>query len=237
MTATFLKGRLKVRQAKNGYRFAIDSVILANHVPLQKQARVMDLGTGCGIVALILASRFPQSTIWGLELQASLAGMAAENVVSNGFERRIGIIRGDLRNFHLAARIPKMDWIVSNPPYRPRKAGRINPEMEKAIAMHEIEADIEAVSQAASRLLKPAGGLFLIYPAERVADLFAALRKFGIEPKYLRWVHTRRQHEARRILVQGAKDGRPGVKVAPPLIVCRDDGTYTNEIERMLSFT
>lgn len=231
----FFKGRLQVKQAKDGYRFAIDSVILANHVPLKVNARILDLGTGCGIIALILARRFPDSTIWGLELQPSLAALAVENILLNRLEKQIGIIRGDLRHFVLAAKAPKMDWVVSNPPYRKKDAGRLNPELEKAIAMHELTADIKGVVAAAGRVLKPAGGLFMIYPAERITDLLTAMRNGEIEPKSLRMVHTRRQNEARRVLVKGVKHGRPGLKVAASLVVGHDDGTYTAEMRRMMA--
>jgi tRNA1Val (adenine37-N6)-methyltransferase len=231
----FCKGHLQVKQAQNGYRFAIDSVILANHIPLTAKARVLDLGTGCGIVALILARRFPDSTIWGLELQKLLAALAAENVILNNFEKQIGIIRGDLCNFSLAPKALKMDWVVSNPPYRKKEAGRLNPEVEKAIAMHELTTDIKDVVAAAGRVLKPAGGLFMIYPAERITDLFLAMRAGDIEPKVLRMVHTRRQNEARRVLVKGVKHGHSGLAVAAPLIVHNDDGSYTAEMQRMMA--
>ncbi len=229
----FFDGRLRVRQSADGYRFSLDAVILAWHVAPAAGAKVVDIGTGCGIIPLILAYRHQGITIEGLEIQPQLATLARENVTANRMEDRITIHCEDITR--AAAKMPagKTDLVICNPPFRKTDDGRLNPNPERAIARHEITATLAEIIAAAGRLLRTAGDFAAVYPATRLVDMVSALRQENIEPKELRMIHSRTNEPAKLILVKGKKNGRPGIAVPAPLIIYHDDGTYTAEAKKM----
>lgn len=231
----FFDGQIRVRQPRTGYRFSIDAVLLGHLARPRPSDRVADLGTGCGIVALILAHRFPGIRLWGIELQPSLASLARRNVRENGLEDRISITEADLRTLRLQERQRPFDMVVSNPPYRRRRSGRINPDPQKAIARHEIESRLSDVVAAARRLLKRSGRLVIIYPAERSADLLVEMRAARIEPKSIRTIHSHIDAEAKLVLAEGAYGAGPGVKIEAPLAIYGPDGNYGPEVAAMFT--
>lgn len=225
-------GKLRVFQEKDGYRFSIDAVLLAGFVWLRKGERIIDLGTGVGIIPLILGKRWEGAEqIVGIEIQAGLTELAQRNVLINGFEGLIHIVQGDIRRVEDAFPPAAFDVVVTNPPYYRVSSGRINPYPPKAIARHEVMCTIDAVLRAARYLLKEGGRIFIIYPAQRAVTLLDKLRSATLEPKTLRWVHSREGEEAAFILVEAYKGGGEGVKVLPPLCVYSSDGRYTPEME------
>lgn len=232
---TFLNGRLQVRQERGGYRFSIDAVLLAHQAVQYPGPVVLDLGTGCGIIPLILASRNPSFRIFGVEIQESLAALAAANVAANGMADRITIIRGDMKTLNRPETGGPVDMVVANPPYRRVASGRMNPDRQRAIARHEIKATVNDAVQTARRMLDISGRFLTVYPAERLTELLGRMTDGGIEPKRLRTVHSRRDTAARLVLVEGNKGGRPGMTVAPPLIIYRENGDYTGEVARMFT--
>jgi tRNA1Val (adenine37-N6)-methyltransferase len=127
-----------------------------------------------------------------------------------------------------------VDVVFSNPPYRKVLSGRINPDSERAVARHEIKGTLSDVVSVAEKLLRPSGRLWVIYAAERIADLLAQMRAFRLEPKRLRLVHSRPNSDAELVLAEGRKRGRPGLKVVSPLIVHKEDGGYTEELKEMI---
>jgi tRNA1Val (adenine37-N6)-methyltransferase len=232
---SFLGGRLKVLQSRDGYRFSIDALVLAHHaVPHANDQRAADLGCGCGIIPLVLALRHPHVQIFGVEIQPRLVDLAARNVRLNGFEARVTILEADLQSLSPQALGGAVDMLVSNPPYRRSASGRVNPHAERAIARHEIAMTLTGLIAAARRLLRTGGRLWLIYPAERLAELMAGLHRGGLEPKYLRMIHSFAGGEAQRVLVQAGKAARVGLTVAPPLFIYREPDQYTAEVESML---
>lgn len=232
-TDTFFNGQVSVRQNRNGYRFSIDAVILAWHAGLYPATAILDLGTGCGIIPLILAARKPNAGIWGVEVQESLAGIAETNAGENGFGDRIGILHKDMKDLKRSDIPSPVNLVVSNPPYRKARSGRVNPNRQRALARHEILAELSDVLDAAWRVLELSGKCLVIYPAERICDILTQMRRFRLEPKYLRMIHSRAGENAKLVMVEGVKGGRPGTKTGPPLIVYKDDGAYTDEIDRM----
>ncbi len=228
-------GRLRVLQKENGYRFSIDAIILAHHIPLKDGDIAVDLGTGCGIIPLILAQRNPSAQFYGFEVQQDLADLAVRNVQLNQMEDRVAVIHGDIKDFESYLRPGLADIVFSNPPYRKLLSGRLNPSPEKAVAKHEIKASLLDVVSVAERLLRPLGRLVLIYPAERTADLITQMRAFRLEPKRLRIVYSRQGSAAELILAEGSKHGKPGLYISAPLIVCKPDGTYTDEVKEMMA--
>ncbi|MFZ5573489.1 MAG: tRNA1(Val) (adenine(37)-N6)-methyltransferase [Thermodesulfobacteriota bacterium] len=230
-TDTFFNGKLTVRQDRDGYRFSIDAILLAGHITPRPGDRIVDLGTGCGILPLILAYRFPQIRIVGLEIQPALAVVARDNVLENRLSDRIEIRCADMRKI-TAMDFPRpVDMVITNPPYRKSESGRINPDRQRAVARHEIEVTLEDVVDAAVRILRTSGKFIAVYPALRAAELIHAMRASGIEPKKLRTVHSRNGDDAKLVLVEGRKGAGAGLTVSPPLFIYREeDDAYTEEV-------
>lgn len=236
---TFFEGRIQVRQHRDGYRFSIDAVILAQHAADGGQSRpgkarhVLDLGTGCGIIPLILAFKRPLDRITGVEVQEELAGLARANIADNGMADRVAILHRDLKTLKPGDLEGPVDLVVSNPPYRKAGSGRMNLQGQRAAARHEIHAALPDVIGAAARMLEISGRFAAIFPAERLVALLTGMRAARIEPKYLRMVHSRMDTGAKLALVEGMKGGRPGLGVAPALVIYRADGSYTDEAAGM----
>lgn len=222
------EGRLKILQKKAGYRFSIDALLLAHFAEPGPEDRIMDLGTGCGIIPMILAFRRKATGIIGVEVQPSLADLARRNVALNRLTPRIKIWEKDLKD--LTGKNLKggaFDVVLSNPPYRKAGSGRVNPNQEKALARHEIKATLEEVLRVAHYLLKDKGRLVMIYPGSRAVDLIRAMSRFHLEPKRLRLVHSHAQDEACLLLVEALKEGHAQAKILPPLILYDTEGNYT----------
>ena len=226
-------GRLKIHQPRYGYRFSIDSVLLAHHAKVQPDEIVLDLGTGCGIVPIVMCYRQPGVSIWAVEIQAPLAELALLNVQQNGMQDRIAVHQADLRdlkNVHL----PKtFNLIVTNPPFRQTNIGRLNPDGQRAVARHELKVDLKDVLKCARRRLRKGGRLMTIYTTDRLPELMTKMQYFGIEPKYLRMVHTRPHFNAKRVLIEGVRGSKSGIKVAPPLLLHGTDGQFSPEVLAM----
>lgn len=226
-------GRIKVFQHRQGYRFSIDAVLLAAFSAPGAQDRIVDLGAGCGIIPLILGFRHPAANITGIEVQPELAELAARNVAANGLAARVTIIRGDMKSLSIQAVSGPVDLVISNPPYRKGRSGRVNPHPQRAVARHEVLATLQDVTAAAARLLGIGGRFAIVYPAERITDLLTNLRSAGIEPKRIQTVHANNHDPARLVLVSGIKSGGPGAAVLEPLVIYRPDGAYTDRVQAM----
>jgi tRNA1Val (adenine37-N6)-methyltransferase len=224
---TLFEGRLNILQKKQGYRFSIDALLLANFPQPYPDDRMIDLGTGCGIIPLILFYRKRAAKIIGVEIQPSLADLARRNAALNRCSSKFQILEEDLRNLEERFGRESFDRVFVNPPYRKVGSGRINPHSEKAIARHEVRAALEDVLRCAHSLLKDKGRLDMIYPASRSADLLRGLSKLHLEPKRLQFVHSHERDEARLILVEALKEGRAQVKILPPFFLYDSSGNYT----------
>ncbi len=218
----FMGGRLKLIQSKTGYRFSIDAILLSQFVTIKQGDRVVDLGTGCGIIPLILLLTKPVGYTFGLEIQWDLADQAARNTVLNGYERKMGVILGDIKNPPFAP--SSADVVTCNPPYRPKNSGRINPDLQRAIARHEMLASLDDILTATSRILRAKGRLAMIYPAVRMVELLVRMKGFNLEPKRLRIVYPGMKSEAKLALIEATLGGRKGLKVLPPLL---DQGEFS----------
>lgn len=233
-TDTFYNGALIIRQHRYGYRFSIDSAILAGHVHPKPLDAIVDLGTGCGIIPLMLGFRNPEIRIYGVEIQPEMAQLASQNVALNRMEGQIEIWHGDIKS--LRGEIPgPVDHVVCNPPYRPVNSGRINPNSQRAVARHEIKATLADIISAARSVLKPSGLLTIIYPASRTADLVFQMRTYGVEPKWIRMIHSRVDASAKRVLIRGVQGAAPELCVAPPLYIYEKDRNYTQEVNALLN--
>ncbi len=232
-TDDLFNGRIRVRQALDGYRFSIDAVLLANLAePLPGHA-VLDLGTGCGIIPLIMAYRQPASRLYGIEIQADLADLAMDNVAANGMADRIAIRTGDMASLKQDDLPEAIDMVVCNPPYQKAGAGRVNPNAQRAVARHEIRITIADVLKAARRVLRVSGRFVMIYPVERLNEVLAAMHDLDLEPKNLTSVHSYRHSNASRMVVEGVRGGRPGIGIRPPLVLYERPGKYGKAIAAM----
>lgn len=220
---TFFNGKLQITQKKKGYRFSMDAVLLSQFIKIRKNERVMDLGTGCGILPLLLSHTTKAHSFVGVEIQKGLAECAEKNVFLNHLENRISILKQDFRELKGTFPPGSFDVVLSNPPYRRYRTGRINPAMEKAVARHEMKGTLEDLISIASYLLPPKGRCYLIFPALRAVDLFVSLRGGKLEPKRLQFVHPRIAEEAKFILIESIKDSGVELKIMDPLILHESD--------------
>jgi tRNA1Val (adenine37-N6)-methyltransferase len=211
-----MEGRLALIQSKTGYRFSVDALLLAQFATVRKADVIVDLGTGCGVLALLLLLTKPLGRAYGLEIQSELAGQARRNAVLNGFEDRMEVVRGDIRNPPF--REGFADLVICNPPYRPARSGRINPDRRRAIARHEILASLDHILAAGKKTLKSRGRFSIIYPASRAADVMAKMRLQGLEPKRVRVVYPGPMERAKLILVEARSGGAGGLIIEPPII-------------------
>ena len=225
-----LDGHLRVFQKKKGYRFSLDSILLAHFVSLKPRSCAIDLGCGSGIILLILAKRFPQVDCTGLEIQENLALLAQKNSQLNGLDSYIKIFAGDARKIKNIFLARSFDTVIFNPPYRKINSGRINPHPEKAIARHEINGSLKDFLKAAQYLLKPAGRVFTIYPAKRLVELVYLFRNSSIEPKKMKLVFSDYFSEAEFALVEGKSGGREELKIESPLFIHDQNKNYTEEM-------
>jgi len=233
-TDTFFEGRLKVQQTRAGYRFSIDAVLVAHHVTPRPGDTILDLGTGCGIIALILAYRHPDVTLYGVEVQAPLAELARVNAKANHLAGRITTLQKDLRDLTPEALGRRIDWVVSNPPFHKANSGRMNPHAQRAIARHEIMTTLQDVVATAGRMLSIGGRFATICAVERLTGMLVYMRQAQLEPKRMRMVHSVKGREAKLFLIEGVKGGRPGLTVGPTLYIYNDAGLYTDEVARMM---
>jgi tRNA1Val (adenine37-N6)-methyltransferase len=232
-TDTFFDGKIRITQDRTGYRFSLDAVLLAYFADPRSGDKVLDLGTGCGIIPLILAYRQPHIALYGVEVQTELAELADSNVRENQLEDRITVFCTDMKLLRPDMTAGPVDLVVCNPPFRRQGSGRINPDAQRAVARHEIKANLGEIIQTSHRMLRTAGRLVLIYTAGRLTDILSRMRTDGIEPKFIRMIHSRQDTEAVLILIEGVKGGRPDLKIAPPLIIYDKKTDYTDEVESM----
>ena len=219
---TFFNGSLQILQKKKGYRFSVDAVLLSQFCRIRKSEKVIDLGTGCGVLPLLLSHTTKAHSFVGVEIQKELAELGKKNVILNHLEDRVLILQRDFRELKDAFPPESFDVVLSNPPYRKYRTGRVNPAMEKAIARHEIKGTLEDLLSIASYLLPPKGRCYLIFPALRTVDLLVVLRSQRLEPKRLQFVHPRLEEDAKFILSESIKDSGVELRVMDPLILQGD---------------
>ncbi|MDT8316382.1 MAG: tRNA1(Val) (adenine(37)-N6)-methyltransferase [bacterium] len=226
-------GSLKIIQKKSGYRFSVDAVLLAGFAGVKKGDSVVDLGSGSGVIPLILSARHENINVTGIELDGESADMARRSIGMNNLSEKISIVEGDIRGIKRLFQPECFNSVLANPPYGKPDSGRINPNEQVATARHEIAGNLDDFLKAASYLLKYRGRLSIIYPARRVADLIAGMRRFNVEPKRMQMVHSREGDGASLVLVEGVKGGGVETEVMKPLYIYAPDGSYTGELEEM----
>ncbi len=221
---------LRLIQKKDGFCFGVDAVLLSHFAQVSKKSRVIDLGTGTGIIALLLAAKKEPSSVIGLEIQEEMAEMASRSVTLNKLESVVEIVHGDIKAAVSLFGASSFDAVVSNPPYMGKGNGLVNPQDTKAISRHEILCTIEDVISAAAGLLRPGGKFSMVHRPQRLADIIFFMRKYSIEPKWLRFVQPSPGRKPNLLLISGTKNGNPELTVQEPLYIYDENGQYSEEI-------
>jgi tRNA1(Val) A37 N6-methylase TrmN6 len=224
-----LRNDLKIIQSDDVFSFSMDAVLLARFCSVPARGKVMDLCTGNGVVPLLVSTR-TKARLWGVEIQERLADMASRSVKLNGLEDRIHIENGDLKEIHQKVGMGTYDLVTVNPPYLPVTAGEQNMNVHFAAARHEIFCTLEDVVAACSRLVKYGGKVAMVHRPGRLVDILTLMRKYRLEPKRVRFVHPRVGDEANMVLVEGIREGKPDLRMLPPVIVYGPEGGYTEEL-------
>ena len=224
---------IKVYQNKDGYRFSVDAVLLYTFADMRYARNIADLGTGSGIIGLLLARKYPKASVSLVELQESLYGLALKNIEINGLNGRVTAVLADIKHLRDDFACMTYDLVVSNPPFRKPTTGRLSVGRERAIARHELTLKISELAETASYLLKAKGRFFMIYHPERILEAFDALRLSRLEPKRVRFVHNDAGAESKIVLIEAVKEARPGLKIENPLFIYNTDGSYTAEVSAM----
>lgn len=222
---------LKIIQNKNGFCFGIDSVLLVNFAKeIKKQSKVLDLGTGTGIIPILLSGKVELKKAIGVEIQKDVANMAKRSVSLNNLDDKIEIINENVINIGKLYPKQYFDVVITNPPYKKIGTGIINESEAKIISRHEITANLEDFIKTARDMLKDKGEFFMVHRPERLVDIISLMRKFKIEPKKLRFVCPNKNKEPNMVLIKGIKNAKEFLKIEKNLYVYNEDGNYTDEI-------
>lgn len=245
MTELLKEGERFDDLARNNYRiiqnpskfcFGMDAVLLTGFTKVKEGETVLDLGTGTGIIPILLEAKTNGSHFTGLEIQEESADMARRSVQLNQLENKVSIITGDIKEARQLFGAATFDVVTSNPPYMNQKHGLENPHLPKAIARHEILCSLEDVVAQASMLLKPNGRFYLVHRPFRLAEIIRVLSKYKLEPKRMKMVHPFINKEPNMVLIEAIKGAKPMITVEAPLIVYQEPGKYTDEIYEIYGY-
>ncbi|MDY3918990.1 MAG: tRNA1(Val) (adenine(37)-N6)-methyltransferase [Candidatus Limivivens sp.] len=220
----------QIIQNKEKFCFGMDAVLLSGFARVREGEQVLDLGTGTGIIPILLAAKTPAGHLTGLEIQPESADMARRSVLLNNLEERISIIEGDIREATQIFDAASFDVITSNPPYMTGNHGLVNPDMPKAIARHEICCTLEDLIGQTEKLLRPGGKFFLVHRPFRLAEILSSLVTHHLEPKRMRLVYPFVDKEPNMVLIEAMRGGKSRITVEKPLIVYKEPGVYHDEI-------
>lgn len=226
-------GNLKIVQPTKGYRFSIDAVLIAHFCLLEGVKTVVDLGSGSGVIPLILSQRDKGIIIKGVEIQESMVDRAKRSIQINHLEERIQIIHGDIKKIGDVLPPESAELVVCNPPFWRKNEGWVSQNREEAVARHELEVDFAYIVKAAYYLLPSRGKFAFIQRADRFLEGFKLLEKNNIGISRVRWVHSRKDQTAKLVLVEGIKNKPPNLKILPPLIIYEDHGDYCQELKEI----
>lgn len=220
----------KIIQNSEGFCFGIDAVLLSGFAKVKKGETALDLCTGTGIIPILLEAKTNGEHFSAIEIQEQSADMAKRSVKLNNLEKKIDIVTGDIKECTKYFKASSFNVITCNPPYMANNVGYINDSSPKALARHEILCNINDVFNAANKMLKYGGRMYMVHRSERLADIFNSARKYNIEPKTMQLIQPCESKGSDLVLLELSKGGKAGLKVLPALIIYKPDGSYTDEV-------
>ena len=220
----------QIIQKKNGFCFGMDAVLLSGFARVKQGEKAIDLGTGTGIIPILLEAKYEGEHYTGLEIQDEVAEMAARSVALNHLEEKVSIVKGDIKEASRLFGAASFDVVTSNPPYMNDAHGLKNPDLPKAIARHEVLCTLDDVAREAATLLRPGGRFYMVHRPHRLIEIITALTKYKLEPKRMKMVHPFVDKEANMVLIEAVRGGKSMIKVEAPIVVYREPGVYTQEI-------
>ena len=233
---TLFNGKVRCAQHEDGYRFSVDPVLLGHFVSPAKGSSVLDLGSGCGVISLILAHRHPETSITCLELQTDLLSLIQRNIITNNLEERLFVQQGDVADISKVVEPESFDLVVCNPPYGEPSAGRLSQGDEKLIARHEVKGTVIDFIRAAAFAVKNRSRVAFVFPAPRLAYLITVMRNERLEPKRLQVVHSYPGGPGKLVLVEAIKNGGVELEILPPFFIYESaGGDYTPDMAKMFS--
>ena len=215
---------------RSGFCFGMDAVLLSGFAQVKEGEVAVDLGTGTGIIPILLEAKTNGKHFTGLEIQEEVAEMAGRSVRLNQLEDRVDIVRGDIKEASRLFGKASFDVVTSNPPYMNDNHGLKNPDLPKAIARHEVFCTLDDVCREASLLLKSGGRFYMVHRPHRLVEIITALKTYKLEPKRMKLVHPFADKEANMVLIEAVRGGKSMMKVEAPIIVYKEPGVYTQEI-------
>jgi tRNA1Val (adenine37-N6)-methyltransferase len=222
---------LKIIQNTQGFCFGIDSILLSNFASdIKKESRIIDLGTGTGVIGILLSAKTKAREVVGLEIQQEVYEMAKRSVKLNHLEEKVTLINANIKEIENGLDIGTFDAVVTNPPYKKDNTGLKNENEKKLISRHEITAHLDDFIRIASKILKDKKDFYMVHRPERLADIMVTLRKYKLEPKKIQFVHPSLGKEPNLILIKATKNANPFLRVEKPLYVYKENGEYTDEI-------
>lgn len=225
---------LKLIQNKDGFCFGIDSVLLSDFAKeIKDKSIVLDIGTGTGIIGLLLCKKTNLQKIYGVEIQKDVAEMAKRSIELNNLKDKFEIINCNIKDVLDYLKQNSIDSIVTNPPYKKVGTGLINEDIKNMISRHEVECTLEDIIEKSSKLLKDKGEFYMINRVERLVDMMYLLRQYKLEPKKIRFVHSKSNEKPHLILIKAIKNANEFLKVEKPLIIYDENGNYTDEINEI----
>ena len=224
---------IKLLQSKTGYRFSVDALLLENFISKERPESAVELGTGSGIISILLAKRVRAIKITAVEIQKSLAERAIKNSELNGLHERIKVLNMDINMLRQVFPPNGFDIVFTNPPFRKTGSGLLSKDIERATARHEMKIKLTDLIDTASYLLRNTGSLYIIYHPFRLVELISLLQRKHLEPKRMRFVHSEIGEDAKMVLIEAVKNSGTWLKVDPPLYIYEDNGEYTGEMQRI----
>lgn len=226
----------KIIQNRDAFCFGMDAVLLSGFTIVKEGETVLDLGTGTGIIPILLEAKTKGKHFTGLEIQADMADMARRSVALNRLEERICIEQGDIKEASRIFGAASFDVVTSNPPYMNDSHGLKNPYLPKAVARHEVLCTLDDVVREAARLLRPGGRFYMVHRPHRLIEIITALTSYRLEPKRMKMVHPYVDREANMVMIEAVWGGRSMIKVEAPVIVYKEEGSYTDEIREVYGY-
>ena len=208
----------------------MDAVLLSGFASVKPGEKALDLGTGTGIIPILLEAKTEGSHFTGLEIQAEMAEMASRSVALNRLEEKVSIVQGDIKEVPTLFEKASFDVVTTNPPYMNDSHGLKNPDLPKAIARHEVLCNLEDVVRAAASVLRPGGRLYMVHRPRRLIEILMAMKSQKLEPKRMKFVHPFADKEANMVLIEAVRGGGALMTVEKPIIVYKEPGVYTDEI-------